>query len=141
MTINRERFLELHEGALPQSVEEIPFSHVGVVKDQAREKRPAVAYAAMYAQLVWVARSCGYALAVHGSLISDCDLIAAAWVADAEPAETLVKRLADAAAGHVLGQTEASTVRPHGRRSYLIHLGAGPYLDIAVFGPTKDGAQ
>lgn len=70
-----------------------------------------------------IAQSCGYALAVHGSMQRDLDLIAAPWVHNAMAPETLVMKLEEAMRGH-------SHVRaywkyrvenkPHGRKGYAI---------------------
>lgn len=79
--------------------------------------------------LVKVARSHGYALAVHGSLARDLDIIACPWTEDAADPEVLVEALRE----RVGGVTDSKvTPRPHGRQGYVIHLGGGPYIDLAV---------
>lgn len=50
---------------------------------------PAAAYAALIPVLVEAAREAGYALAVHGTLARDCDLVAAPWTDEAWSAERL----------------------------------------------------
>ena len=103
------------------------------------------AYAVMYPALVAIAYVHGYALAIHGSMARDFDLIAVPWTEGAgEPYPMILamkeavqgvfthhemEDLSEKAGGHV-------TQRPHGRQCWSIHLtdsGAdGPYLDIAV---------
>ena len=49
-------------------------------------------YATMYTKLREIAAKCGYALAVHGSLSSDMDLIAVRWSENYESPLYLVER-------------------------------------------------
>ena len=103
----------------------------------------ACVYAAIYPILLPIARTHGYALAVHGSLARDFDLIAVPWAADCSDALTVIKAL-KAALGAITHHAEfdyhfpdcAPTAKPHGRFAYSLHLGNrgrnGPYLDISV---------
>lgn len=102
----------------------------GNAKDHARAKQPVIAYACLYPKLAAVAREHGYALAMHGSLVADCDLIAVPWVENAAPGDDLARALAAAAPGHLILDTY--TARPGGVRKHVIHLGGGPYIDLAV---------
>lgn len=84
-----------------------------------------------------VARAHGYALAVHGSLARDIDVVAIPWTAEAVEAEALVAALAaevERVNGHVYfrGRDPNPTEKPHGRRAWSIHLGGGPYIDLSV---------
>ena len=104
---------------------------------------PAAAYVALYPELVRIAREHGYALAVHGSVQRDFDLVAIPWAEEATDALTLVKAL-KAATGGVTTNSEfddlipscSPTPKPHGRVCYSIHFterGAqGPYIDLSV---------
>ena len=85
------------------------------------------------------ARRLGYALAVHGSMKRDVDLIAVPWTEDAVSAGELVKAFAEMCNGYLAqsrpGHGEryrVPTIKPHGRRAYSIHLGGGPYIDLSV---------
>ena len=102
-----------------------------------------------------VARRNGYALAVHGSLERDIDLIACPWAEGTLAAESLAADLhaaCRAIMGHATGPcgwTETETWepppgslpnparKPHGRLGWIIHLGGGPYLDISVMPRVK----
>lgn len=86
-------------------------------------------FLAFLPRLVAVGRAHGYALAVHGSLARDFDIIAAPWTDDAVDADDLAEAIRSAVGG-VRGDTVHE--RPHGRRGYVIHLGAGPYIDLSV---------
>jgi hypothetical protein len=92
-----------------------------------------------------VARQNGYALAVHGSLARDIDLIAVPW-ADvcAEPvalAEQIMLKAREVNEGiafmaphedSMWRQAGSPGAKPHGRLVWSFHLGGGPYIDLSV---------
>lgn len=87
------------------------------------------------------ARRHGYALAVHGSMERDIDLVAVPWADDAQPAEVVVAEIMDAIArvnGGVAFVTPGVPVakKPHGRRAWAIRMG-GTYVDLSVM-PRKN---
>jgi len=92
------------------------------------------------------ARTKGYAIAVHGSVARDIDLVAVPWTEEAVSAQELVAELlravqeATKAAGHEEGYighegdgsvSLLGTKKPHGRRAWTIHVD-GTYLDLSV---------
>lgn len=103
---------------------------------QKEAKTRPVAYLAFLPGLVRIARDHGYALAVHGSMVNDFDVIAVPWIEEA--AEPLV--LAEAirvACGGVFGgrpdSLEHYTPKPHGRMAVSIHLCAEDlYVDLSI---------
>jgi len=79
----------------------------------------------------------GYALAVHGSELRDLDLIAVPWHEDATTAEEVAEAIRAAVNGvfSVGTQTgEVMTERPHGRKSWAIHLRNVPALLVDATG-------
>lgn len=87
-------------------------------------------YAAMYPKLRQAAFEHGYALPIHGSLTKDLDVLAVPWVETASDPACLVKALADAAGGFVVGSFK---VKPHGRLAWTINFGSnGGYIDLSV---------
>jgi hypothetical protein len=50
----------------------------------------APAYVTLYPGMCELARECGYALAIHGSLATDMDCIAVAWTDEAVGVEVLI---------------------------------------------------
>lgn len=98
--------------------------------------KPNILPAAYTYLLPWVqeiALRHGYAIALHGSMARDMDVIAVPWVPDAAPAEELVAAIA----AEVRPWGEQSTVseptqKPHGRRAWAVQFSCGPYLDISV---------
>lgn len=75
-------------------------------------------------RLIWkVARECGYAVGLHGSMARDCDMIAAPWVEEAVPPLVLVDRLCKALNAHIVGFIER---KPLGRIAVI--LGCDGYI-------------
>lgn len=105
---------------------------------------PAPAYLGLFVPLCEIARAHGYALAPHGTMARDFDLIAVPWTEDATDARTLV----DAIAKHVgtaLGlmvhgdgsPLSEPSRRPHGRLAWAIPLhvqdaSGSTMLDVSV---------
>jgi hypothetical protein len=93
----------------------------------------ALVYASVLPGLQEVAHRCGYALAIHGTMTRDFDIIAVPWTVEAVPAVDLIERIrvlvsATDGTAHVHGPG----VHPHGRQAWTITLGCGYYLDISV---------
>jgi hypothetical protein len=79
-------------------------------------------YACSYPELAVLFRRFGYALAVHGSLQRDFDLIAIPWVKEpAKPSEVLLAVTTEFAF-ELVGEP---TDKEHGRTAYSISLGHG----------------
>ena len=81
------------------------------------------------------AHRCGYALAVHGSLARDVDLLAMPWVPFALSPRLLATAVAEAVGGFIKGADDFPRLwlpnKPHGRISVAI-LVAGTCLDLAI---------
>lgn len=106
-------------------------------KPQPWVKGAAKAFPALYCQLfpelVEIANFKGWALAIHGSIQRDLDLVAVPWVESASPEQELVDAFVEQLAG-VLAQHRAGTAapKPHGRRAYTIILRGGAFIDLSV---------
>lgn len=80
------------------------------------------------------ARGCGYAIAVHGSLARDIDLVAIPWTAGAYTPDKLVERLLGVVAG-VLGRAVAPgewSDKPHGRKALTIITSGPAEIDLSI---------
>lgn len=93
-------------------------------------------YATIWDDLRQAAMDCGWALALHGSLNSDMDIMAMPWVEDAVTADEMIDKLA-ACFGfseywikHQLSVDRTS--KPNGRVVYTIPIHGDFYLDINV---------
>lgn len=99
------------------------------------EKKPTYAPAyvvGIYPALAEKARGLGYALALHGSLKRDLDLIAVPWTDDASDPDALLAAMMatfDVSTNNPMGLPEA---KPHGRMCWTIPLWWGAYIDLAV---------
>ncbi len=95
-------------------------------------------YAQILPRIRAAGKTLGYAIAIHGSMARDLDLLAAPWIADAAGAEELVAAVAEAVHGFVIGDVtargtvETPTLQPHGRRSWNICWGGKPMIDLSV---------
>jgi hypothetical protein len=115
---------------------------------QVRQERPCnypertkECYDAMIAALRHVARRCGYALAVHGSLKTDIDLIAVPW-RDSAPDVTYLAEEIRLTAERIIGTAETRkydtnpTQKPCGRLAWSFYLQPegieGPYIELSV---------
>lgn len=88
------------------------------------------------------ARTHGYALAVHGSLSRDIDLVAIPWTTDAVSSWDLAMAMvltATKAKGRPVayGTDERDSGldiprKPHGRVCWVIHLDNGVYIDLSI---------
>jgi hypothetical protein len=112
---------------------------------EADPRRPAGRPAALvliYRLLLPVARRHGYALALHGSLARDLDVVAVPWVEDAAPAAILVEALRETIDGFIVSDPRAPeknpALKPHGRMGWAIHLMEGGYVDLSVIPPARD---
>lgn len=86
----------------------------------------------IYPALALKARELGYALALHGSLQRDLDLIAIPWTEDAASPTDLVIALCvefDVSPNHSI---DAPNKMPHGRIGWSIPLWWGAYIDLSV---------
>lgn len=91
--------------------------------------------AAMYPDLAAIFRRHGFALAVHGSLQRDFDLIAVPWVVEGVSAPSVVLAEVETTfAAKVIG---TPTLKPHNRLAFTVSIGFGHCaLDIS-FMPCK----
>lgn len=99
------------------------------------EKKPTYAPAyvvGIYPALAAKARELGYALALHGSVQRDLDLIAIPWTDEAVEPIVLINGLCeefDLETNHPLREPG---IKPHGRLAWTIPLWWGAYLDVSV---------
>ena len=80
-------------------------------------------------------RSCGYAIAIHGSMQRDMDVVAIPWTEHAGPPEQLISHLTN------LGMTmtlEGPAEKPHGRLAYTLLMGGSLFMDLSVMPRTPD---
>lgn len=88
-----------------------------------------------------IATKHGYAMAIHGSMATDLDLLFAPWQDDAAEPEMLIESIRASIDGVVQDRNEGQPeTKPHGRMAWSIYLdeesannqGTGPYIDVSV---------
>lgn len=97
-------------------------------------------YAQLLPRIREAAKKLGYAIAIHGSMNRDFDLLAVPWVDDAADPAVLVEEVRSAVGGYIIGDgvkanghvSEEPYKMPHGRLSWNICWGGKPFLDLAV---------
>ncbi len=91
-------------------------------------------YATIYPVMMEVAKSLGYALALHGTLNRDMDVIAVAWTDDAVSAEELAAALSERLGAFIglEGPNETPHRKPRGRVAWSLPLTGGAYIDLSV---------
>ena len=111
-------------------------------------------FACLYSGVAEVARPHGYALAIHGSVATDMDLVAVPWTDAAVPAEELIGKLTESISasgyrdylqrecGHHLKPDQIDkiaadadhgcTVKPHGRLAWNLYMLFGVKVDVSV---------
>lgn len=88
----------------------------------------------MYKELCEVARKHGYAMAVHGSLIRDFDIVCIPWAEIVSTPDKVIKALGEE---YRIERVQEPTQKNHGRVAYVIHFAFGDcYIDLS-FMPTK----
>lgn len=99
-------------------------------------------YALMFEKLDRIALRHGYALALHGSMARDLDLVAIPWVEDADDPDKLieafVRYVVDKSDVHI--SQPKPVKKPHGQMSYVIPIGFGGnyYLDVSIIPRISD---
>lgn len=95
----------------------------------------AVYTAALYPDLCKLFQRHGYALAVHGSLARDLDLVAVPWAEKLSARAVVLKELTETFTIHVTGEPEQ---RNHGRMAYTLSVGFGECACDLSFFPEKE---
>lgn len=87
--------------------------------------------AAMYPDLADITRKHGYALAAHGSLARDLDLVCIPWTVDAADPQVVVDAIMDKFAVRQLKEDRWS-FKEHGRRVTTLTVGFGEcFIDLS----------
>ena len=94
------------------------------MSDLSKKQKPSYApvYCALYPQFAMVARWHGYALAVHGSVSRDFDVVCIPWEKDAKDPQEVVDYLVRDFDVMQIGEPEA---KEHGRVAYTLSIGFG----------------
>lgn len=102
--------------------------------EQVKPNYGAVYAAALYPGLARICVDHGYALAVHGSLARDFDLIAVPWSDSPADPEKVLSEITGQFAIRLIGEPENKN---HGRVAYTISVGFGECAIDLSFMPTR----
>lgn len=103
--------------------------------DEVKPNYGPVYAAALYPELAKIFLKHGYALAVHGSLARDFDIIAVPWAEQVSEPNVVVNEVTSTFA---ISQIDEPTPKNHGRVAYTISIGFGACrLDLS-FLPAYD---
>lgn len=101
----------------------------------------ACAYAALIPLAQERARKLGYAIAVHGSMNRDLDLIAVPWTEDAKDPTVVhrlfVKLFCPSSAKTTEQPQYQPVLKPHGRIAWIIPLVYGGSINLSVVPPRR----
>lgn len=104
------------------------------LKEEVTTNDKATFYAVLWHDFRLAAREKGWALALHGSMASDLDIMAMPWTEDARPVQEMIEAVNDC-----IGKTvwmdrnlQPSIGKPHGRIVYTINIMGDFYVDISV---------
>lgn len=106
-------------------------------KDEVITNGRAVFYTVMWPSFRAAALECGWALALHGSMASDMDLMAMPWVEDSKPIEDLIKALSECIDGTIWKDShfEPHYGKPHTRVVYTLSIFKDFHIDLSIIVP------
>ena len=108
-------------------------------------------YCALYPSLAKIAREHGYALAIHGSLGRDMDLVCIPWAKEVSEPDAVVNAITSKYDIRLITDKDGVyTLKEHGRKAYTISIGFGEcFIDLSfmpailnkekVYDPADDG--
>lgn len=92
-------------------------------------------YCALYPDLAAIFIKYGYALAIHGSLKRDFDLIAVPWTA--QPTATPAQIIAEITETFAIKWIEPAEEKEHGRKAYTLSIAHGECAIDLSFMPVR----
>jgi hypothetical protein len=98
-------------------------------RDELKPASYSPVYAALYPEFAEICRDHGYALAIHGSLQRDFDLVAVPWVEHPSDPATVIDEITTQFCIRLIGKPQ---IRCHGRMAWTVSIGWGECaLDIS----------
>lgn len=110
------------------------------METEAKPAKPPKPWPAIYTwvwpMIVAAGRRKGYAMAIHGSMTRDLDVIAAPWTEDASSPVELLNEIREAVQVYMedeqMYDPHLFSEKPHGRLGWSLHMGGGAYIDLSV---------
>lgn len=110
-------------------------------KKEVKSNPKPVFYAVLLESFRKIALDMGYALTVHGTMSSDMDLLAVAWVKDAKPHKDLADAIWEEIGNTTFRQDKdicEPTYQVHGRVTYTIPIIGDWYIDLSIMPPLEN---
>ena len=106
-------------------------------KEEITTNGRAVFYTVLWEDFRKAALNCGWALALHGSMVNDMDMMAMPWIENCKPIEELIKALSDCIGETIWKDTHTVSHygKPHGRVVYTLSIYKDFYIDLSVMLP------
>jgi hypothetical protein len=103
-------------------------------KEQVTTNGRAVFYAVLWEDFRKAALNCGWAIALHGSMASDMDMMAMPWTKDASNIDDLILALSDCIDGTIWKSNhfKPSYGKPFGRIVYTLSIFKDFYIDLSI---------
>ena len=96
----------------------------------------AALYATIWEDIRNAAMDCGWAVALHGSLARDMDIMAMPWVENSTDADTMIQTIVERCFGENMLSKHCTkchkNIKLHNRVCYTIPIWAEHYLDISI---------
>ena len=135
--MNERQTIRDMERDLKLQHEQIAQLHERIKRKPAASHAPV--YAAMYPTLADIARAHGYALAIHGSIQRDFDLVAIPWTESPSDHDVLIAAMCDKYVIRLVGEPR---LKSHGRIAYTLSVQWGECaIDLSIMprAPMEDG--
>lgn len=99
----------------------------------------AVFYAVLWNDFRQKALDIGWALALHGSMSSDMDIMAMPWTENAKPLSELISSISDCIGGTIWKDSHYKPYydKPHNRIVYTFSISGDFYIDLSVMCPKE----
>lgn len=95
-------------------------------------------YCSLYPELAEIARKHGYAMAIHGTMTRDFDLICIPWVERPSNPQVVVDEIT---AAYSIADITNPGFKPHGRMAYSVCFGFGEFFADLSFMPVIEESR
>lgn len=108
-------------------------------RDELKLQGRSAFYAVLFDEMKQKAADLGYALTIHGSMMSDMDLLAIPWTEEVQPEAELVKELSDLLSPTVWKEFhfKEREEKPFGRTVYTLSIYSDWYIDLSIISPER----
>ena len=92
-------------------------------------------YCSLYPEMAEISRKHGYAMAIHGTMARDFDLICIPWTDNPSAPQVVVDEFTSSFA---MNDVTSPSIKPHGRMVYSISFGFGEFFADLSFMPVGE---